>query len=530
MYILPNTKIRLIKNCPLDKSQENTIYFTSVAAQTTYFTSTLNGYLFEQNSYQRVNKRTLRVAMNAEALYNCNYLAFQNTSFGDKWFYAFIDSIEYINNVTSEVTYTIDVMQTWHFQYELEQCFVEREHSVTDDIGDNLVDEKLETGEYLSTDFSFPSDLDNMSYVLFCTVDESYTPVDGLVNQHLFSGLYPVTFEDDPDPLDPDYKSGADKLIAWVHDLPIEKTNAIVSGCVMPYKLVNRPNTYMTHTVNKNVSLLRNDGTQVKNNKCLTYPYNFLYVTNFQGKSAEYRYEFFDKTESTATFYLDGGCNPNPAVFIFPYKYKIDVRTQLQNKENRDEGFYLTGYPQIAWNIDSFKAWLAQSSSTLLSTWVTGGAATLATIAGASLGAGALANPIVPAIALVGMAVSGVVHAAQPPQSKGSTAGAAQFQAKNMTFGFMNKHITPEFATIIDDYFTMFGYATNKVKVPNRTARPEWNYIKTIGCKIQGINAGNGGLPASAAEEIENIYNNGVRFWSNPSHIGNYSYNNAPTV
>ena len=99
MYILPNTKIRLIKNCPLDKSQENTIYFTSEAAQQTYFLATLNGFLFEQNTYQRVNKNSLRVQMNAEALYNCNYLAFQNTSFGAKWFYAFIDKIEYINNI-----------------------------------------------------------------------------------------------------------------------------------------------------------------------------------------------------------------------------------------------------------------------------------------------------------------------------------------------------------------------------------------------------------------------------------------------
>ena len=65
MYIEPNTNIRLIKNCPLDKSQENTIYFTSRAAQTTYFTSTLNGLLFEKNSYQRVNKGKFRIAINA---------------------------------------------------------------------------------------------------------------------------------------------------------------------------------------------------------------------------------------------------------------------------------------------------------------------------------------------------------------------------------------------------------------------------------------------------------------------------------
>ena len=75
MYITPNTTVKLFKNCPLDKSYENTIYFASVSAQTTYFSS-LTGYTFNNQSYQRVNKGKIRVAMNAEPLYNCNYMAF----------------------------------------------------------------------------------------------------------------------------------------------------------------------------------------------------------------------------------------------------------------------------------------------------------------------------------------------------------------------------------------------------------------------------------------------------------------------
>ena len=68
---------------------------------------------------------------------------FQNTSFGIKWFYAFITNVEYINNETSEITIEIDVMQTWHFDYTVNQCFVEREMAATDDIGGNLVPETL---------------------------------------------------------------------------------------------------------------------------------------------------------------------------------------------------------------------------------------------------------------------------------------------------------------------------------------------------------------------------------------------------
>lgn len=55
----------------------------------------------------------MRVEKKAEDLYDCNYLAFQNTSFGSKWFYAFITSVEYVNNITSEITFEIDVLQTY---------------------------------------------------------------------------------------------------------------------------------------------------------------------------------------------------------------------------------------------------------------------------------------------------------------------------------------------------------------------------------------------------------------------------------
>lgn len=540
MYIEPNTKIRLIKNCPLDKNYENTIYFTSLEQQITYFTSTLQGLLFDRNTYQRVNKGTLRIAINAEAIYNYNYLAFQNYAFGDKWFYAFITKIEYVSNVTSEITYEIDVMQTWHFSYELEQCFVEREHSVTDNIGDNLVEEKLDTGEYVVSNYTEPTDLADNDIVLFCTVDQNYNDVSGYWNAHsgLVSGLYPVHF--------PNTLAGANDMVDWVHDLPILKTNAIVSACVMPHKLIDAVS--FGHTITRITTLMRSDGTNVKNNKCLTYPYNFMYVTNYQGKSAVYRYEFFEYDQqlpNVIAFNFAGGVCPNPAVFAYPLAYK-------GASENYDEGIQISGYPQIPWNIDAYKAWLAQSASSIALNGMAAGMyledyskASLAaksassalvplTLAGA--GQSYLPNPVlgtgatIPLIALAGLAVSGTAHMFMPPQSHGNMSGAAQFTSGLMTLGFMNKHITPEFATIIDDYFTMYGYATNKVKVPNRNARPEWNYIKTIGCKINGVATGSGGVPAEDAEKIENIYNNGVRFWNNPAHIGNYSYDNSPRI
>ena len=156
MYIAPNTTIRMLKDVPLDNTYRNTIYFAYVANQTSYFSGKTK-YTFAAQSYQRVQKGTLRIGRKADDLYDCNYLMFQNTAYGNKWFYAFVTGVEYVNNETSEVSFEIDVMQTWHFDYDVKMSFVEREMSVTDNIGDNLVPENLEIGDYIHEDLGLTS-------------------------------------------------------------------------------------------------------------------------------------------------------------------------------------------------------------------------------------------------------------------------------------------------------------------------------------------------------------------------------------
>ena len=114
MYIEPQTNVKLLRNVPLDNTYEHTIYFGDAGSQTSYF-SGLTKYNLTNYTYQRVNSNQMRVAKKADDLYDCNYLMFQNTAFGSKWFYAFVTGVEYVNNETSTITYEIDVMQTWFF-------------------------------------------------------------------------------------------------------------------------------------------------------------------------------------------------------------------------------------------------------------------------------------------------------------------------------------------------------------------------------------------------------------------------------
>ena len=178
MYIEPNTIIRLLKNCPLDNTYDHTIYFDDSEKQYAYFAG-LTKYALSRQTYQRVNQSRMRVQYKADDLYDCNYLMFQNTSFGNKWFYAFIKSVEYVNNITSEIVYEIDVMQTWAFDYQLGQCFVDREHSATDVFGENTIPESLEHGPYVTDGVENDGILYSTSIIVGCTFDSNYEDAKG---------------------------------------------------------------------------------------------------------------------------------------------------------------------------------------------------------------------------------------------------------------------------------------------------------------------------------------------------------------
>lgn len=170
MYIYPNTIVRLLKNVPLDDSYSDTIFFSSLQSQTEHF-FTYPSMVFNNQTYQRVQRGKIRLQVKADDIYDYNYLMFQNTSYGAKWFYAFIKSVEYINDATSEIEFEIDVMQTWFFDYTLEPSYVERETSATDVIGDNIAPEPVDLGPIRCTKVNDTGLFD--SYVaVICMADE----------------------------------------------------------------------------------------------------------------------------------------------------------------------------------------------------------------------------------------------------------------------------------------------------------------------------------------------------------------------
>jgi len=526
MYIAPNTNIRVLHNCPLDPTYDHTLFFSSVSAQTSYFQG-LTKYSFPEQTYQRVQRGRMRVERKAEDLYDCNYLMFQNASFGSKWFYAFITGVEYINNITSEITFEIDVMQTWFFDYSLDQCFVEREHSVTDNIGDNLVPENLELGDYIVADIQtsglISSIATDWAYIVVATFDKNGDDAWGQLYQGVYSGLvynFFDTYTEVNDFLE-QYASKASEGVLCILQIPK----------FMYDDYQDNPQSPVNHVLELDPSPTNFGGYTPKNKKLLTYPYNFLYVTNYNGNSAVYHYEYFyyhaalgDEETSNPTFELVASLNTTPAISCIPRGYKFNKGAGYDANTNDDERLVLKGLPICAYNVDSFKAWLAQNASSLgvsaLSNVLNYGMAAGAITAGTATGIGAAVGIGVS----VASTLSQVYQASiRPPQANGEQGSISNVNIGLFDFGFYKKQIRPEFARIIDDYFNMYGYATHRVKVPNRSSRPYWNYVKTIGCVITGS------VPADDIKQICDIYNAGITFWKNGNNVGNYSLDNSPT-
>jgi hypothetical protein len=163
----PNTVVKILKGIELDRDLENTYRFASLSAQQNFFSARAKHILGNKPMtglrYIRTGEDSIKVELETAALYDCNYLMFQNTGYKDKsgrsrWFYAFIDRVDYVNEETSEIFYTIDPMQTWLFDYRFADCMVEREHVRDDRIGKNVISEPVECGEYMQevSDNIFP--------------------------------------------------------------------------------------------------------------------------------------------------------------------------------------------------------------------------------------------------------------------------------------------------------------------------------------------------------------------------------------
>lgn len=109
-----------------------------------------------------------------------------------------------------------------------------------------------------------------------------------------------------------------------------------------------------------------------------------------------------------------------------------------------------------------------------------------------------------------------------PNSARGNqNTGDYNWSAGKSCFTGYKMSIKSEYARILDEYFSAYGYKVNRMKVPNITGRRNWNYVETRACNIIG------NIPQEDLDEIKSMFDSGVTIWHNSSTFMDYSQNNA---
>ena len=538
----PNTVIKILKDVPLDASYTDVLDFASETAQNQYFSSK-SKYVFNNVSYQRVNYSvdsarpplTCTVPMNADNLYDCNYIMFQNANYGTKWFYAYIVNVGFVSANVSKISYVLDDYQTWLFDFTVGESYVLREHTNDDTIGSNLEPEPFEISNYIISGYNNDSS-EFMNCKIMMAVAElaDGSRAEGQwIDNKTYTGLGFMYFD-----------IGHDSGIKGAIDLYVEqgKGNSIIYIQIVPAR------RGITTTLS-NCRVPSGFGDYVPaNNKLFTYPYCKLSHINSEGQGNEYKYEFFSSLTNIqfTTHFTDA---PIPSAITMPknylssndYQYNIVSYVTSINK-----------YPVCSWTNDSFYEWFALNQNQLqtqkhyqqlaatykiasgaVSTIATTIAATAATVATGGIAAAALLPSMSAGLSSFSQGLdeyrkAGDMYNAQIADMKvkpdtlsgGSTNPYSMYMSSLMGNHFYRMQIPQEQAERIDSFFTMYGYTTNKVKVPNLTGRSNFNYVKLQQPYITGS------IPVESMINIKKIFSNGVRIWHNTATFMNYNVKN----
>ena len=131
-----NSKIILCKNINIDREYKNVTDYTTnhmlaLCRSSDHLIRELSDY-----SFVRVeNRNRINTDFTYSECIQANYIAIQNPDFSNKWFFAFIDKVEYNSEVATIINFTIDAWTTWFDDWNPRTCLVLREHVNDDTIG-----------------------------------------------------------------------------------------------------------------------------------------------------------------------------------------------------------------------------------------------------------------------------------------------------------------------------------------------------------------------------------------------------------
>lgn len=464
-------------------------------------------------------------------LTNSNYISFVNPEYDNgRVIYAFIDDLTFISKQTTRVTFSVDTWMTYRKDITFTDTFIEREHVKSDEFGEHTVPENFEIGDYITNDE--PKDLYDGTCVIGVFVnayktgetwrDVAISYYDGLPSAYKiywFSGA-----------ISEHYNPGSEMLFNFLNDyIGDGRENNVLGLIVLNRELLNgnlkdqvNENILWGEIPDSNIPISFSnvklsdknksfEGYKPKNNKLYNYPFRTLKLHNNSGNA------MYLKPENQNVFDIYN-FNITGAMHSMAPVVKCIVIDEKENTDY-DKFMMLSNFPQLSWNSNAYASYLANNSGNIIAqaTGAVAGIALAPTTAGASLAL--TAGTVASTASQVGAYYD---RSKQGSQAEGTlTASTVNVNYGRMTFTTQEMSIKKEYAQIIDEFFTMFGYKVNRVKKPEIYTRLSFNYVKTNGMKISG------NIPQKFKDELNNAFDRGMTFWENYNNMFNYDTNNS---
>ena len=580
----PSGSIYLIGGLQIDNSYLHTLSFDNLADQLTYFQDPAR-VIYTDNDYTYVRKdQSIKVKYSYEDLWDVNYVLYENES--GKWIFSFVTDKLYINDNMTEILIETDVMQTFAFDYSIDYCLVEREHqdrwSGTASPILNYVDEGLAYGdEYIKQFEKRYRDGSDQNIAWFLVVStaelESIPVLPPAVVQGtpspLFYYLLPMDRRDSAGSLY-DFNDGAGNQIMNAQDFTnyIGDTPGIVSISYIPYLpfIVNvvESGIDITITVSGNewipqqattvapiFFILRLNTDQIdafdsfiigafqkyeglplpggfninqprdhnKESKFLTFPYMYNLLTDGQATPLMIKNEYVETGIEFVRCSQSMNLNPKTKYFIEDYRGESNGKTY--NITN-------TGVNDLPLATDAYQNYItqnkAQATAGIGLSLVAG-----VTSLGLGIASGGVALPLLAGTALT--SISSIGSELAKRKDLQTTPDSLRNSGNNIAFSFvddaidlfhMRYEISHQWKHILGDFWAMYGYKCNELKIPDIKSRYYYNYIKCHQANIVGS------IDMDDLRKIKSVFENGVTFWhkrvgDNLNPLNDYKWDNV---
>jgi hypothetical protein len=360
-----------------------------------------------------------------------------------------------------------------------------------------LQEESLAAGDYVINS-TLEDYTVNWNYGYTAVTDSSGTPVSGKTYDNIFSVAEFKGYEAYGPVIETlQYFNSNNKIDNVCDVLQYPRECGTDGHREVDVKYINMPNSI--------------DGYVPKNNKLFNFPYVRCLIVSSDGESLELKPELTTDIQGRIQYRKDVMVIPIQQIVVTVGNYS--GYTAANNKLDR---LFVTGFPQVTWSSDSYRAWLARNKPARdFQNEVIKGTLTYGVMSSD--------KKFLASLTKATEMLTDRYYENQTAQvtndhtiHKGSNLG---IDVATNTFGVISyvQTIKAKQAELIDNYFNAFGYAINKVAYfsPHRA---RFDYVETKGELFRRESEGSG-IPDVAVETMNEAANRGLRIWHSISEL-----------